>query len=518
MNGSPSIAESMQEVMNKSEEMYRTLFNSIDEGVGTFEVIFDEQEKPVDLRIIDINPAFMKLSGFSRDIVGKRIREIIPGFEVSKIDRLGQVAISGESMRFEEYVSTLDSWFSCFALPIESEGNHKAAVIFQNITERKRAEDKLQRYTAWYKTIFDLIPAGIWISDHTGKIVVINKEAVNMYRGVSPFAGRPEEYASYKLFRPDTDEPVVFDPYPGEKAMNREVFDFDRFDGTRGTLVASTEALRDNDGNIINYVAIAMDITPLKQAKDALQESEKKALDLVEKLRLADQHKNNFINMLSHELRNPLASIVMSLDLLEKVIPEGKVETKTLEIAKRQSKQLTYLVDDLLDVTRIIQDKVALRKETVELNGLINKAVQDYQSQFSANMVRLDVQLTTPLYIEADPYRITQVIDNILHNAAKFTRSNDKVTITVAHDSNSREAVITVADTGRGIEPHALANLFEPFTQADKTLARSDGGLGLGLAIVKGMVELHGGRVEAFSEGIGKGARFTIWLPEKLEV
>lgn len=217
--------------------------------------------------------------------------------------------------------------------------------------------------------------------------------------------------------------------------------------------------------------------------------------------------------MLSHELRNPLASIMMGLELLEKAPSGGKQSSMALGVAKRQGKQLTSLVDDLLDVTRITQGKVALKKETVEINDLIDKAVQDYRSQFIDKNVKLEVQLTTPLYIEADPSRITQVIGNLLHNASKFTSSNDSVTVSVSHETISSEVLITVLDTGRGIASNNLENLFEPFMQVDKTLDRSLGGLGLGLAIVKGMVELHGGRVEAFSEGIGKGAKFTIRLP-----
>jgi len=126
----------------------------------------------------------------------------------------------------------------------------------------------------------------------------------------------------------------------------------------------------------------------------------------------------------------------------------------------------------------------------------------------------LEVKLTSPLYLEADPFRLTQVIGNLLHNAAKFTRrSSDLVTVTVTQDTHTSEAVITVQDTGRGIAPDCLKKMFEPFVQVDKTLDRSHGGLGLGLAIVKGMVELHDGTVEAFSEGINKGAKFTIRLP-----
>lgn len=269
---------------------------------------------------------------------------------------------------------------------------------------------------------------------------------------------------------------------------------------------SSSAPIKDKSGEIIGAVMIHKNITDWIKL-------EKETDKLVEDLRKADRNRNAFLNMLSHELRNPLASIMISLDLMDKLIPGGQRNYKALEIAKRQGKQLTNLVDDLLDVTRISQNKITLKKETVELNELINKAVQDYRQQLVDKNVTLEVKLTPPLFLKADSFRITQVIGNLLHNAGKFTRDNDLVTVTVSTDTNSNEAVITVQDTGRGIDSDDLKNLFEPFRQVDKTLDRSNGGLGLGLAIVKGMVELHGGRVEAFSEGIGKGTKFTIRLP-----
>ncbi len=255
-------------------------------------------------------------------------------------------------------------------------------------------------------------------------------------------------------------------------------------------------------------------ITCLGREITQQKKADKKALKLVKELEEADRNKNHYISVLSHELRNPLASITASLDLIERASEDdGKQIAKAIETAKRQCKQLTNLVDDLLDITRITQNRIVLKKEKLELNELINKAAQDYRLNFFDDNVKLKVELTSPIYIEADSSRITQVIGNLLHNAAKFTQNDDLVTVTVSHETDSEEAVITVQDTGRGIEPFILQNLFKPFMEADIILDRSQGGLGLGLAIVKGMVELHSGRVEAFSEGLGKGAKFTIRLP-----
>lgn len=514
-------------------DFYRILFENLPQAIQINQIVFNETGEPVDYLLLDVNRTAEKYMGLKREeIVGKRIKEIYSFIEKEWFIRYGEAVKTGKFDRLEIYIEALGIWFDVQVIPLGSQ--NKFAILFQDITElknkeasekkalndRKKIEIEKSHYmkiaeerAAWLQTIMDLMPAGVWISDYSGKVIMVNQEAINMYRGSSSMTDIPKEYTSYRLFLPDTDEPVTFEPYPLKEALVGVMLDFERFDGTRGTQVASTEALRDKDGNIINYVAVAMDITSLRQAERALAESEKNALDLVEKLRQADHNKNVFINMLSHELRNPLASIIMGLELLEKAPSDGKQAYMAMDIVKRQAKLLTDLVDDLLDVTRITHNKVYLKKDTLEINNLIDKVVQDYQPQFIDKNVKLEFKSTIPVYIEADSSRLAQAIGNLLHNAVKFTNEKDLVIVSAALDTNSSEAVITVEDTGRGIDQTDQPNLFEPFMQVDKSLDRKLGGLGLGLTIVKRVVELHGGRVEVFSEGVGKGSKFTIRLP-----
>jgi PAS domain S-box-containing protein len=272
--------------------------------------------------------------------------------------------------------------------------------------------------------------------------------------------------------------------------------------------------IRDSNAKPESIVEISRDITERKKAEEMIGESKERALDLVEKLRQQDQNKNTFLNMLSHELRNPLASIMMSLSLQNQVPPGGEEDIKARKVMERQTAHLSRLVDDLLDITRITQNKITLKKERVELNQLVKVAVADYQASFIEKEVGLKIELTSDLlFLEADPARLTQIIGNLLHNASKFTSKGDQVFVTVYHDESTQEAIIKVKDNGIGIKPEILPNLFEPFMQVDSTLDRSNGGLGLGLAIVKGMVELHKGSVSVHSEGLGKGTRLQIRLP-----
>jgi PAS domain S-box-containing protein len=524
---------SKNDAFKQEAGFYRILFENIPIAIQINQLIFNETGEPVDYLLLDINHAAEKHFGFNREeIVGKRIKEIYSVVEKEWFTRYGQAVKAGKADRFEIYSEALGRWYDVQVIPLE--GPDKFGIFYQDITElknkeasekkalidRKIIEIEKEHYmrlakekAAWLQTIMDLIPAGVWISDPDGKVIMINKEAINMYRGGSSISDVPKEYNSYKIFLPDSDERIFFEPYPPKESVIGMVLDFERFDGTRGTMVASTEAISDKAGKIINYVAVAMDITTLRQAEKALEKSEKNALDLVEKLRQVDQNKNAFINRLSHELRNPLASIMMALELIEKTPSGSQQALKALDIVKRQSKLLKNLVDDLLDVTRITQNKVCLKKDVLEINNLVEKVIQDYQPQFIEKNVKLEFKSSLPIYMKADYSRLTQAIGNLLHNAAKFTNEDDLVIVSVAQDADCSEAVITVEDTGQGMDPKDQLNLFKPFMQADKPLGLRHEGLGLGLSIVKGIVEHHGGRVEAFSEGLGRGAKFTIRLP-----
>jgi two-component system CheB/CheR fusion protein len=231
-------------------------------------------------------------------------------------------------------------------------------------------------------------------------------------------------------------------------------------------------------------------------------------------LREADRQKNEFLAMLSHELRNPLAPIRNSLYILEHAVPGGEQARRAQAVIDRQIGQMTWLIDDLLDVTRITSGKIRLRHERLDLNALAQRTVEDHRTLFAKSDVRLEVlPARAEVWVDGDRVRLAQVVGNLLQNAAKFTPRGGKTTVSVQEDAARGEAILAVRDTGAGIEPEMLARLFHPFAQADVTLDRSKGGLGLGLALVKGLVELHGGSVSAESGGPGQGAAFTISLP-----
>jgi len=231
-----------------------------------------------------------------------------------------------------------------------------------------------------------------------------------------------------------------------------------------------------------------------------------------EHLQQADRRKTEFLGVLSHELRNPLAPIRNSLYVLDRAAPGSEQSARARSILHRQVEHLTRLVDDLLDVTRISHGKIALSRARLDVRDVVAKACDDNRSLCDAQAVGLHVQLpSAPVWVDADANRISQVIGNLLQNAAKFTPSGGRVDV----DVTTREALaeITVRDTGVGMDPDELDRMFEPFAQADQGLARINGGLGLGLALVRALVELHGGTARATSPGHGQGATFSFTLP-----
>ena len=253
------------------------------------------------------------------------------------------------------------------------------------------------------------------------------------------------------------------------------------------------------------------DITERKQADDKLRASNLQLAD-------ADRRKNDFMAVLSHELRNPLAPIRNSAYILERAAPGCDQARRAVAVIGRQAAQLARLVDDLLDVTRITQNKIQLQRQTLELNDLARHTIEDQRSLFDKAEVRLEFNpSTTPVFVNADGNRVAQVIGNLLQNAAKFTGRGGATRITITTEAAGQRAVIQVADTGVGMTPEMVSRLFLPFSQADSTLDRSKGGLGLGLALVRGLAELHGGDVTAHSAGVGQGAEFVVRLPLAME-
>ncbi len=281
-----------------------------------------------------------------------------------------------------------------------------------------------------------------------------------------------------------------------------------RRDGSRFWASGVTSPLRDEAGRLRGFAKILRDLSERKRLEEALRFR-------AEQLAESDRRKDAFLAMLGHELRNPLAPIRNAAEVMLQHGLSDPTMRWVHGVIDRQASHLARLVDDLLDLARISQDKIVLHREPVELAAVVRQAVETSRPQFERRRQALAVSLPDePVWLDADPTRLGQVFSNLLNNAAKYTEEGGRISLRAESEGDGAVAV-RVRDTGIGIAPELLPRVFEPFVQADTSLARTQGGLGIGLTLVRRLTEMHGGHVEAFSEGPGKGSEFVVHLPTR---
>ncbi|UQA61904.1 PAS domain-containing hybrid sensor histidine kinase/response regulator [Polyangium aurulentum] len=371
-----------------------------------------------------------------------------------------------------------------------------------DITERKEAEILLGESEKRFRRAVMVSPIPIIIHAEDGEIVLINP-AWTALSGYSlaqiPTIAEWAELA-YGAARKDMVRAGIDALYDLEGSTNEGEFTITTASGAQRIWEFSSAALgRDALGRRL-VISLAHDVTERKRAEMALKE--------------ADQRKDEFMAMLAHELRNPLGPVRNAVRILQQLGPQQAPFSKACAMIDRQVGHMARLIDDLLDVSRITRGKIELRKERCDLTRVVMQTAEDYRETLIRSGLSLELSAPAePLWVEGDATRLAQVVGNVLHNANKFTETGGRVTVSLSSRSNGT-AVLRIRDTGIGMEPTMLARAFEPFTQADRSLDRSRGGLGMGLALVKGLVELHGGTVAAESAGIGRGTEIVIELPE----
>jgi len=266
---------------------------------------------------------------------------------------------------------------------------------------------------------------------------------------------------------------------------------------------------RTSDNRIDGAVIVLIDIDDMRRAKDQLQQQSAT-------LTQADQRKNEFLAMLSHELRNPLAPMGNALQIIDAPGVKPADVERAHDVLRRQFTQITHIVEDLLDATRISHGKIEIHRQCVELGEVIKAAMESSHSIFVVRGHKLEVELCpAPMSVDADPVRLNQILVNLLNNAAMYTDAHGEIKIGCRCEEHNgkREAVITVRDNGRGIPPELLPHVFELFTQGEDLENQRHSGLGVGLALARKLIEMHDGSIEARSEGVGKGSEFTVRLP-----
>jgi PAS domain S-box-containing protein len=366
-------------------------------------------------------------------------------------------------------------------------------LIFRDITERRRAEEA----RAWLAAIVDSSDDAIASKTLEGIVTSWNPGAVRLF-GYEPqeIIGQPITTIIPPELHSEELE-VLSRLQRGERIDHFETVRVAK-DGCRVDISLTVSPVRDEDGVIIGASKIARDIRARKEAEGQVRD--------------ANRRKDEFLATLSHELRNPLAPIRSVAELLkraEDLAPDLRAASTILE---RQVHHMTHLIDDLLDMSRITAGHVRLQREPLDLSDLLSAAMDSYRSVLeSARHEVTFLPPATPVPVEGDRIRLTQVFSNILHNAAKYTPPAGRIRVQVHQESG--EAVVSVRDSGVGIPPVMLTYIFEPFARLDRSAESGDRGLGIGLTIAKTLIELHGGRIEAKSEGPNQGSEFIVRLP-----
>ncbi|MBI3864831.1 MAG: PAS domain S-box protein, partial [Planctomycetia bacterium] len=368
-----------------------------------------------------------------------------------------------------------------------------AISCFYDITERKRTEDANARFAAIVQSSDDAIIS----KDLNGVIMSWNEGATRLF-GYSPAEAIGQSIVMLMPPERVDEEPGILNRIRrGERIDHYETVRR-RKDGTLVEISLCVSPMTDAYGKIVGASKIARDITDRKRAERALLE--------------ADRQKNEFLATLAHELRNPLAPIRNSLNVLSLTLGDNPAAAQVQQMMDRQVKHMVRLVDDLLEISRITTGKIDLRREPVEIASVIRSAVETSSPMIDAAHHQLAIALSPePLTVDGDLVRLAQVVTNLLNNAAKYTEPGGQIWLNVSRRAG--QVLISIRDTGIGISSELLPHVMEMFTQADRNMRRPQDGLGIGLALVKRLVELHGGSVEAKSDGEGCGSEFTIRLP-----
>ncbi len=375
--------ERVETALRESEERYRTLFESIDDGYCLIEVMFDAAGRPFDYRFLEANVAFEAHTGLA-NVVGKTVLELVPDQDQHWFDLYGAVARTGVPLRTNMRADAMNRWYELFASRVGAPAQCHVGIVFKDISERKRVEEERERM------------------------------------------------------------------------LERE--------------------------------------SALRQAAEA-----------------ASQLRDEFLATVSHELRTPLAAILGWVQILRTETLSPEKRDRALETVERNARSQAQLIEDLLDVSRILAGKLRLEIEHVEIDPLVEAALETVMPAANAKQIQIAQALGSRCTVMGDPHRIQQVVWNLLSNAVKFTPNGGRVAVNVSRVDST--AQIVVSDTGRGIAPELQDHIFERFRQADGSTTRSYGGLGLGLSIVRQLVDMHGGTVTVASGGDDKGSTFTVRLP-----
>ncbi|HET9479727.1 MAG TPA: PAS domain S-box protein [Pyrinomonadaceae bacterium] len=465
--------------------------------------------KSLDRSIQTWNAAAERLFGFTAEqAIGRDISIVIPPDRLAEEDQIIAKLKAGERIEhFETERVRCDGQRIIVSLtisPIKDEAGNVigASKIVRDVTERKRVERERENFVAVIENSTDFIG----MCDLNGFPFFINRAGLENVGLDSMEEARRTPVVEF--FFPEDQPKIMNELFPQvlETGHGELEVRFRHFKtGEARWMVYKVLKLTDADNRPVGFATVSQDITERKQLEDNLRV-------LADGLSENDRRKNEFLATLAHELRNPLAPMSNMLEVVKRANGDSEILKRAYETIERQLGQMVRLVDDLLDLNRITHDRLELRRSEVELSSVVQQAVEVARPLMDAAGHQLTIELPDePIYLNADRARLAQVFGNLLNNSCKYTKA--KGVISLSGKRIGDEVVVTVRDNGAGIPPDKLDSIFDMFMQVDRTSHQSQGGLGIGLTLVKRLVDMHGGSIEAKSDGEGRGSEFVVRLP-----
>jgi PAS domain S-box-containing protein len=498
----------VEDALRRRTEQHEILLREAPLGV----FLIDE-----DLRVLEVNPTARVAFGDFPDLIGcgleEAMRRVWPPSFAAEVARLFRhTLMTGEpytapeatQQRIGREVPEYYEW-QIHRIPLV-DGRHGVVCYFRDISTRIQNRRQRQQQATELQTVLDLVPVGVAIAhDPQANHITANRrftEEFGIVAGTNISLSGPErERLPYRCMRDGKEVPAEEQPMQRAARLGEEVRDEELEmhwpDGRVLHLMVSAAPLFDEQGRVRGAIAAHADITAFKNIQRELE--------------AAGRQKDEFLAMLAHELRNPLAPIRNAVELLSREHLDPALTRQAVHIAQRQTAYLARLVDDLLDISRITRGRIVLQQQRVLLSDVIDHAVETVTPQLREKRHTVSITSHGVLRVQADPARLAQCLANLLTNSAKYTDPGGEIHIESLEEG--REAVVRVSDNGAGISAELLPRIFDLFVQGNRTLDRAQGGLGIGLSVVKRLIEMHGGRVSARSAGLGQGSTFEIRLP-----
>jgi two-component system CheB/CheR fusion protein len=509
-----------QESLRQSQERFSAIVNQASVGVA---------QARLDGTLTFTNTCYCQLMGYDeRELAGMDALELVHGADRPATQLLFErLAEHGEPFQTECRNLRSDGSFiwlhKSVTVLTDAEGRPGSALIVcSDISERKFAEDALRESEERFRLVLEnAVDYAIFSMDlerrvkswNTGaerllgysEAEILGRSADTIFTDEDRAAGAPQEEAAIALAQ-------------GRAADDRL---HQRKDGSRFWASGALMPMHNGEGAVIGMVKVLRDQSEQRAAEEEVEQSRSELLDALranesarKALEAADAAKDRFLAVLSHELRNPLASISGAAELLAPESLPAQDQARAARVIRRQSAAMKVLLGDLLDVSSLRRGRLVLRRDRVSAQNIADAAVEATRPliERAGHVLNVHVAPRQDIWLDADPIRLAQVVSNLLSNAAKYTPDGGHVTLEVGSDKG--EAVFEVTDDGIGMEPHTVEAMFEMFTQSEHAHERAAGGLGIGLALVRSIVELHGGTVRGQSDGHGRGSRFTVRIPQ----